>query len=149
MRNRADWTKLAQSRVVTPEDVRAGLANTPHVPRGTKYRNRVTIRDGYRFHSKLEADRYSELKVLRASGELLYSLRQVPFHLAPGVIYRADFLNVWGPGALDIRTGGTPVTVEDTKGYLTEAARVKLAMVESLYGVKVRLLKRTDVTRFS
>lgn len=157
VRHRADWTKLAQLRgdartrgEQAGASIAVGLAELADVPRGTsKYRNRVTIRDGYRFHSVLEADRYSELKLYRATGELLYSLRQVPFVLAPGVTYRADFLNVWGPGALDIRSGATPVTVEDTKGFLTEGSRVKLALVERLYGVKVRVLKRADVQRFS
>lgn len=114
--------------------------------RRTKYRNRATVVDGFRFDSRLEADRYCELKLLRASGEVKYFLRQVPFVLAPGATYRCDFLVVWDTPA---RWNDLGVTAEETKGFLTEASRVKLAMVEQLYGVRVRILKRADVARFS
>lgn len=108
-----------------------------------RHGNRTTVVDGIKFTSQLEADRYRELKLLRASGEVLWFLRQVPFDVATGVVYRADFLVVWN------RTGSPQeiVTIEDTKGHLTDTSRVKIAAVEDRYGIKVRLLRRGDVSR--
>lgn len=48
--------------------------------------------DGIRFSSKLEKRWYSVIKDMKDSGELLFFLRQVPFHIAPDVTYRADFI---------------------------------------------------------
>jgi len=109
-------------------------------PKRERMGNRVTCVDGLKFRSKLEADRYSELKLLRAAGEVKWFLRQVPFDVAPGVIYRADFLVVWN-------LGGTveKITVEDTKGFLTDTARVKLAVVAQRYGISVQILTRAQV----
>ncbi len=105
----------------------------------TKYRNHVTIVDGLRFDSRLEADRYLELKLLRAAGDVRFFIRQAPFDIAPGVKYRADFVVSWASGE---------VTVEDCKGHLTDVSRVKIAAVQQLYGIEVRLLARADVRRF-
>lgn len=109
----------------------------------TRMGNRATTIDGIRFASKLEADRYRELLLLRQAGEVLYFLRQVPFDVATAVVYRADFVVMWN------RTG-TPrenVTVEDTKGHQTEVARVKLAAVQDRYGIKITVLRRADVRK--
>jgi uncharacterized protein DUF1064 len=158
-----DWTRFAEHmqangepwdprpgavNVVTADDVRAGRCSTPIIR--SKYRNRAVLVDGYRFDSGLEADRYLELKTLQTAGTVLWFTRQVPFQLAQRVTYRADFLVVWRCSAeLQPEAGGqlVRITVEDTKGWLTETARVKLAMVEKLYGVMVRLLRRSDVKR--
>ena len=110
---------------------------------------RATIVDGIRFRSKLEADRYRELVLLQKAGEVKYLLRQVPFDIAPSngriIQYRADFVIVWNAGALD--PAGEVVTVEDTKGFMTDTARVKIAAVEQRYGIKVTILHRGDVRR--
>lgn len=106
--------------------------------------NRATVVDGITFQSKLESDRYRELELLNRSGEVAYFLRQVPFDVAPKVRYRADFVIVWnrsGP-ACEI------VTVEDTKGFLTSTARVKIAAVEHRYRIKITILTRANVRRF-
>lgn len=115
------------------------LAGTPVGRLG----NRATLLDGIRFPSKLQADRYRELKLLRQSGQVLYFLREVPFDVATGVVYRADFVIVWN-------RSGSPqeiVTVEDTKGHLTDTSRIKIAAVQDRYGITVRLLRRADVSR--
>jgi hypothetical protein len=104
---------------------------------------RATLVDGIKFPSKLEADRYRELKLLRASGAVLYFLRQVPFVVAPGVGYRCDFLVVWDR----IGTPHETITVEDCKGHLTGESRIKIAAVQDRYGIKIKLLSRKDVSR--
>lgn len=130
------------------ELVRENLAGLS--PTRSKMGNRVVTTDGRRFDSALEADRYLELKALRLAGVVNYFLRQVPFEIAPRVRYRVDFFVVWNapqPAVPEERCGLTMLTYEDTKGFLTETARVKLAAVRELYGVHVRLLRRADVKR--
>lgn len=102
---------------------------------------KITEVDGIKFRSRLEADRYKELKLLKAAGEVKYFLRQVPFDVAPGVVYRCDFYVVYNtyppsePG------------VEDTKGFLTDTSRVKIKVVEDRYGLAIRILRREDVRK--
>ena len=104
---------------------------------------RPTVVDGIRFASRLEADRYRELKLLQLAGQVAYTVRQVPFVVATGVVYRLDFLVVWN------RTGThrEVVTHEDCKGHLTEVSKIKIRAVEDRYGIKIQLLTRKDVSR--
>lgn len=108
-----------------------------------RHGERTTIRDGIKFRSILEADRYSELKLLRLAGTVAWFLRQVPFDVTLGVVYRADFVVVWNR----IGTSGEVVTVEETKGHLTDVARIKIAAVEERYSIKITVLRRRDVSR--
>ncbi len=92
--------------------------------------------DGYRFDSGREANYYRQLKQLKAAGEIRYFIRQIPFHLkaktptSGKVTLRVDF----GVCELD----GTMRWI-DTKGVLTEAARIKIAMVEQVFGIEIEL----------
>jgi hypothetical protein len=117
----------------------------PKLPKKNRLQNvaRVTIVDGIRFASKLEADRYRELKLLQLAGDVLYTLRQVPFVAATGKVYRLDFMIIWN------RSGAPEevVTYEDTKGRLTEVSALKIAAVQDRYGIKIKLLRRGDVSR--
>lgn len=128
---RKDWTAYADRR-----SAGFSIAPRPITPKRSKYGNVRTIVDGHKFHSKLEADRYCELKLLQKAGAILYFLRQVPFDIAKGVIYRCDFLVVSTSG----------IEVEDTKGYMSEVSRIKIAAVEERYGIKVRILSRKEVS---
>lgn len=109
----------------------------PSPPR-SKYRSRIAHVDGIRFDSILEADHYLELKHERAAGQIRYFLRQVPFHLPGGVIYRADFGVCNLDGSMKFR---------DTKGYDKQEAKNKRKQVADLYGVEIELLRRADVSR--
>ena len=73
-----------------------------------KFKARRTNVDGIKFSSKKEANRYNILKLLQKSGDILFFLRQVPFHLPGGVKYVCDFLIFWANG---------DVTIEDVKGF--------------------------------
>lgn len=108
-----------------------------------KFGNRITPADGIRFASKLEANRYRELKLLCAAGEVLYFLRQVPLQVASNVVYRVDFMVIWN------RRGAPAecITFEETKGHMTDTARVKIAAVQERYGITITLLRRGDVRR--
>lgn len=102
-----------------------------------KYRNEPILVHGVRFDSKLEARRYLQLQNLWRVGEVRWFIRQVPFELAPRTSYRADFL---------VALPRDPwIQVEDCKGHLTATSRVKIAMVEKLYGLKIRILTRDDL----
>lgn len=133
------WTG-ALKQLGTVEGADAGYVPRPGVGR---HGNHSTFVDGYRFASKLEADRYRELVLLRSGGAVRWFLRQVPFDVAPGVVYRCDFLVVWNLSG----TAEDSVTIEDTKGHLTQTSRTKIAVVQERYGIRIRILTRADVRR--
>ena len=101
----------------------------PKGPAGApgKYGNKRIQADGMTFDSMREWARYGELKTLQAAGEISDLRCQVPYELAPGVVingrrrpplrYVADFV---------YREKGAPLdTIEDVKGAVTEAYRIK------------------------
>src|SRR6266849_8054718 len=113
------------------------------IARQRKYGNLPTEADGIQFQSKLEAKYYVELVLRHKAGEVLYFLRQVPFHLPGGVIYRVDFLVVVPPytGAFQSRSNYDPeaVVIEyvDCKGVDTQDSKNKIKMVQAMYGVSI------------
>ena len=93
-----------------------------------KYHAKPTLRDGYRFASRREARRYDELKLLQHSGQVLFFLRQVPFHLPGGVVLRLDFQVFWADGH---------VSFEDPKGVRTQTYIAKKKICEALYPIVI------------
>jgi hypothetical protein len=136
--SRSAWTEFVRKR---PGGVRVPPVVTERV--GGKFGNRVTVVDGLKFSSRLEADRYRELAKLVQWGQVKYFVRQVPFDVAPGVVYRADFLVVWNRIGKPLEI----VEIEDTKGYLTATSRTKIAVVQARYGIPIKILRRGDVSR--
>ena len=72
------------------------------VKKRSKYGNRKVVRDGIKFDSEREAERFGELKVLRAMGKIRNLRLQANFTLVEGyttingerikpMVYRADF----------------------------------------------------------
>ena len=100
-----------------------------------KFGAKPTIRDGIKFPSKLEALYYDRLVLLQRAGEVLFFLSQVPFHLTGGVKYVVDFQVFY--------TGGT-VEFVDVKGKETQAFIDKKKMVEALYPVEIKVVKRGE-----
>lgn len=98
----------------------------------SKYHARKTVVDGITFDSKLEAQRYSELKLLEMTGEIEGLTLQPEYVLIPSfkkngktyrkTVYRADFRYV------DRATGKE--IVEDVKGYRTPEYRLKKKLFE-------------------
>lgn len=84
--------------------------------------------DGIKFASKAEAREYLKLKKLVECGEVLFFLRQVPFHLPGGVKYVCDFLVFWADGS---------VTVVDVKGMKTPLYIAKKKIVEATYPITI------------
>lgn len=85
-----------------------------------------TVRDGYKFHSKKEAHYYDMLCLLQRQGDVLFFLRQVPFHLPGNVVYRIDF---------QVFTKDGEVKFVDVKGVRTPEYIRNKKMVEALYPV--------------
>lgn len=93
-----------------------------------KFRAIPTELDGIKFASRKEARRYRELRLLEKSGELLFFLRQVPFHLPANVKYVCDFLCFWKDET---------VTIEDVKGIKTPLYILKKKQVEAIYPIEI------------
>ena len=116
----------------------------------TKFHSRATVVDGIKFPSRLEADRYLQLRMLKQAGEISDLKLQPEFQIFKGYVdpetgakhksrfYVADFQY------LDLRSH--QVIVEDTKGVETEVFRLKWEFVQSEYPDFVFVkLKRKDV----
>lgn len=102
--------------------------------RRSKFGAVATVLDGIRFHSKGEAQRWAELKVLEKAHVISSLNRQPKFGLHvqsddPIGFYIADFA-YYENGLL---------TVEDFKGIITPLARWKIKHFEDEYRVKVRI----------
>lgn len=108
--------------------------------KGSKFGNTKVTVDHVVFDSKLEAKRYRELKYLRRAGDVAWFIRQPVFDLGGGVIYRGDFLIVWGLDRVPGRVSG--VTVEDCKGADTRESINKRKQVKALYGIEVILVRK-------
>lgn len=97
-----------------------------------KFYAKQTINDGIKFSSKLEARWYSIIKDMKDSGEVLFFLRQVPFHITPDVTYRADFMLFYANGNVE---------VWECKGYDTPEWKIKKKLVEDKYPVEIKVVK--------
>jgi len=121
-----------------------------------KYRAVPTHCDGIRFHSKKEAQRYGELKLLEKAGHIrnlrlqpafdLYAMRQLDTHGEQQYaqerlgLYRGDFAYeacyyVTHEGR---RKELWREVVEDVKGFKTPLYRWKKKHVEAQYGIEIR-----------
>lgn len=102
------------------------------MPKRSKFGNCKTELDGFKFDSKREAARYSELKLLQLGRKISGLRRQVPYEcVVNGMLvckYIADFVY------LDER-GDT--VVEDVKGYRTEVYKLKRKLVRAVHGVEI------------
>jgi hypothetical protein len=117
--------------------------------RGNKFGAVRTRVDGRTFASKAEAGRYGELQLLAKAG-LIADLECQPawtFEIngrllkigARAVRYTADF-------AFTDRATGERV-VEDVKGRITNDAQLRIALMEAIHGITVRLVGKTNTRR--
>ena len=100
-----------------------------------KYNAKPTVVDGIRFHSRKEARRYQELKLLEKAGEISHLTLQPEFCLhapdqdKPIGRYIADFEY--------LERGET--VIEDVKGMDTAFGKWKRKHLKMQYGFDVRL----------
>jgi hypothetical protein len=102
----------------------------------SKYGNKKVVVDGIAFHSRKEANRYCELKLLERAKEINDLQLQVKFEINPkfvteeGVtfnkrVYVADFVYY------DRKLKGK--VIEDTKGYSTQEFKRKWRQMQERY----------------
>lgn len=84
--------------------------------------------DNIKFPSRREAEMYQKLKLLQKNGEVVFFLRQVPFHLTAGVKYVCDFQVFWKNGE---------VSFIDVKGMKTAVYKAKKKIVEEMYPITI------------
>ena len=89
------------------------------IPLGHKFNAVAVERDGFRFKSKMQRQRYDDLKLAQTAGDVIMFLQEVPFRM-PGTVYWADFMVFWADGN---------VTVEDVKGVVTPTFKTKRRMM--------------------
>jgi hypothetical protein len=95
-----------------------------------KFKAKPSEEDGIRFASKKERAYYQGLKLRQKSGEVLFFLRQAPFHLPGNVRHIIDFI--------EFRTDGTVHFVE-IKGFDTPLGKLKRKQVMDLYPINVEV----------
>ncbi len=100
----------------------------------SKYGAIPSVRDGMRFHSKLEARYYDMLKKIQSTGEVLFFLRQIPFDLPGKVKYVCDYQIFWKNG---------DVSFIDVKGRDTPVSILKRKQVEEIYPIEIEIVKKT------
>ena len=114
----------------------------------TKYRAQVTVVDGIRFDSKKEAGRYSELKLLQRAGMITQLELQPKYPLGtdddPVLIRSGGYPNGRRASYIaDFRyfdPNERKTVVEDVKGMDTPLSRLKRAVVEAQYGIRIVLV---------
>lgn len=87
--------------------------------------------DGFRFDSKIERRYYDKLKLRQKTGEVVFFMRQSPFHLPGNIRYVVDFV--------EFHSDGT-VHFIDVKGFDTPTSKMKRKQVEDLYPVKIEIV---------
>ncbi len=109
--------------------MRATKLPTGTKPKGrSKYHAKPAIYDGIRYHSTVEARHAQQLDRLKAAGDVIWWLRQIPVRISPPgdeviEVTRIDFLVCYRDGS----EGGS-VQGEEVKGVETrEWKRVKRA----------------------
>lgn len=119
-----------------------------------KYHNTKTVADGIKFDSKLEAERYAQLKILERVGVIRALELQPSFDLLPSfrkngktwrkTVYKADFRYIL---AKDDR-----IIIEDVKGstaVITDVFRLKQKLFEYKYpDYTISIVTSKDIKKF-
>jgi hypothetical protein len=96
-----------------------------------KYGNVPTEYKGRNYSSKREAGRAKDLDFEVTAGTVVVWFAQVPFKLALGVTYIADFVVIMPDWS---------VRVEEVKGFETREWKLKRKLFESKYGHEIKVL---------
>ena len=85
--------------------------------------------DGIKFHSKKERLYYSQLKIRKQAGEVIFFLRQTPFHFRNGTKYVVDFIEFWADGSvhfIDVKGARTQSYKNHLKSLKVEYPEVEI-----------------------
>ena len=127
------------------EEQYAARFRKPAATKPSKHRNVKTLLDGIIFDSKVEAERYAELKFLEKAGDISNLEHKVKFELAPGVVingrkrpplrYFADFTYYSSKDGF---------VVEDVKGSkkVTEGYRIKRHLMKSVFDIDIMEIRK-------
>ena len=116
-----------------------------------KYHNKKTFIDGIKFDSKLEAERYEQLKILERAGVIRDLELQPEYELIPSfkkngktwrkTVYKADFRYILVEDDITI--------IEDVKGstaVITDVFRLKQKLFEYKYPeLTIKIVTRKDM----
>ena len=108
-----------------------------------KFGAKRTIVDGIQFHSKKEAQRWSDLRNLERAGMIHNLERQKPFPIvingAPVKIRSARYPNgrAMKYVADFVYFEGDKRVIEDAKGRDTSESRIKRALIEAIYNIEI------------
>ncbi len=119
-----------------------------------KYHNTKTVLDGIKFDSKLEAERYAQLKILERAGVIRALELQPSFELLPSfrkngkpwrkTVYKADFRY--------ILADCDRIIIEDVKGstaVITDVFRLKQKLFEHKYPeYTISIVTSKDIKKF-
>ena len=119
-----------------------------------KYHNKKTVADGIKFDSKLEAERYAQLKILERAGVIRDLELQPSFELIPSfrkngktwrrTLYKADFRYILAEDDSYI--------IEDVKGstaVITDVFRLKQKLFEYKYPeYTISIVTSKDIKKF-
>jgi len=108
----------------------------------SKYGAIKTVIDGFTFDSKAEARRYTDLLILQRAGKIHNLELQPVFELAPKVKIAGESrtrpaLRFTADFAYD--EDGQQV-VEDVKGVVTQAFRIRQHLMKTVHGIDVRVV---------
>jgi len=109
---------------------RRGLTPSLYRSPRHKFKAKPSEEDSIRFASKKERAYYQGLKLRQKSGEVLFFLRQAPFHLPGNVRFVVDFIEFWSDGT---------VHFIDVKGFDTPLGKIKRKQVMDIYPIKVEV----------
>ena len=93
-----------------------------------KFNAKPTTVNDIKFSSKKEAKYYSELLLRQKDGEVLFFLRQVPFHRPGNVRYVCDFQVFLASGE---------VQFIDVKGMKVEPYPTKKKIIEAIFPIEI------------
>ena len=116
-----------------------------------KYHNKKTVLDGIKFDSKLEAERYAQLKMMERAGVIRDLELQPEYELIPSfrkngktwrrTVYKADFRYILAEDDSYI--------IEDVKGstaVITDVFRLKQKLFEYKYPeLTIKIVTRKDM----
>ena len=102
-----------------------------------KYHNRLTEVDGITFHSRAEAARYQELRLLERAGEIADLILQPAYPLVVNGVRVGKYV---GDFAYTERDGRR--VLEDVKGVKTAVYQLKKRLMAALYGIVITEVMR-------
>jgi hypothetical protein len=113
-----------------------------------KLNARATTIDGIYFPSTLEAKRYTQLKLLLASGDISDLELHPQFNIIITSLIYPDERKQVAKYHADFKyfdKAKDSVVIEDVKGRMTEAAALRIKIVEALYGIEIVIVTKKDM----